>query len=231
MSDPSATRRAAIAALVLAPMLALAMGQRLSGQSAQAGQQARQFAQAGQETLGQARPNLPVSAEQPSTVAVQGRPEVEPSVPAVYPDRVSGAPATSPASAVAKPVAEQTGLQASDPQIVLATLTKMGDEARARRDFETADEAYQSAMAMAFRQGLRAETADQYANLGHLSRDKGDTSEARSYWRAARDQYEQFGFSAKATAMTELLRQLAPPAAQVKAKPAPKSAGARRTAG
>ena len=228
MSNASATRLAVIAALVLAPMLALAVAQRASGQSAQAGQQPRQVVQAAQETGAPTRPNLPVSVEQRSPVAVQPIPEAEPQAPAAIPDRTSDASASPTAApAAGTPAVPQDGQQASDPKTVLAMLRKMGDEARARRAFDTADEAYQSAMAMAFQLGLREETADQYANLGHLQRDKGDASEARSYWRAARDQYEQFGFTAKAAEMTELLRQLAPPPAQLKAKPA----RGRRTAG
>lgn len=101
----------------------------------------------------------------------------------------------------------------------LKILQQMAQGSMARGDFAAAQTAYNQAINLAHLSKLGGARADQYANLGRMFLQKGDRGEAEAYWRAARDQYEQFDMTAKVAEMNTLLRQLSPAALSSPSRP------------
>ena len=101
----------------------------------------------------------------------------------------------------------------------LKILQQMAQGSMARGDFAAAQTAYNQAINLAHLSKLGGARADQYANLGRMFLQKGDRGEAEAYWRAARDQYEQFDMTAQVAEMNTLLRQLSPAALSSPSRP------------
>ena len=112
-----------------------------------------------------------------------------------------------------------TALQNSAAADALSILQQMAEGAIKKGDYAAAQKAYTDALDIAHARQMSEARADQYANLGRLHWKKGEKSEAESYWRAARDQYEQFEVSAKVTEMNSLLRQASPGAITSPSRP------------
>ena len=102
----------------------------------------------------------------------------------------------------------------------LKILQQMAQGSMAKGDFAAAQTAYNQAINLAHLSKLGGARADQYANLGRMFLQKGDRGEAEAYWRAARDQYEQFDMTSKVAEMNALLRQLSPAALSSPSRPA-----------
>jgi len=125
------------------------------------------------------------------------------------------APVTAPADAkdnAALSGALDEALRNNAATQALKILQQMAEGSIARGDYAAAQHAYGQAISLAHLSRLGEERADQYANLGRMYWQKGDRGEAEAYWRAARDQYEQFDLTAKAAEMNALLRQSSPAA-------------------
>ena len=101
----------------------------------------------------------------------------------------------------------------------LKILQQMAQGSIARGDYAAAQQSYNHAIKVAHLSKLGEARADQYANLGRMFLQKGDHAEAQAYWRAARDQYEQFDMSAKVAEMNTLLRQISPAALASPSRP------------
>lgn len=101
----------------------------------------------------------------------------------------------------------------------LSILKQMAEGSIKRGDFAGAQKSYGDAIQIAHAMQLSEARADQYANLGGLHWKKGDKAEAEAFWRAARDQYEQFNVPAKVADMNALLRQSSPAALSSPSRP------------
>jgi tetratricopeptide (TPR) repeat protein len=101
----------------------------------------------------------------------------------------------------------------------LKILQQMAQGSIARGDYAAAQQSYNHAIKVAHLSKLGEARADQYANLGRMFLQKGDRTEAEAYWRAARDQYEQFDMTAKVVEMNTLLRQISPSAVVSSSRP------------
>ena len=101
----------------------------------------------------------------------------------------------------------------------LKILQQMAQGSIAKGDYASAQQSYNHAIKVAHLSKLGEARADQYANLGRMFLQKGDPNEAQAYWRAARDQYEQFDMTAKVAEMNTLLRQISPAALASPSRP------------
>jgi tetratricopeptide (TPR) repeat protein len=101
----------------------------------------------------------------------------------------------------------------------LKILQQMAQGSIAKGDYAAAQQSYNHAITVAHLSKLGEARADQYANLGRMFLQKGDRTEAEAYWRAARDQYEQFDMTAKVAEMNTLLRQISPAALASPSRP------------
>jgi hypothetical protein len=114
----------------------------------------------------------------------------------------------------------EVALQASAASDALAILQKMAEGSLQRGDYAAAKKAYNDALEIAHSREMTEQRADQYANLGRLHWKEGNKTEAEAYWRAARDQYEQFELPAKVAGMDALLRKASPGALNSSSRPA-----------
>ena len=104
----------------------------------------------------------------------------------------------------------ENAIQANAAADALAILSKMAEGSMSRGDYAAAKKAYNDALEIAHSSQLNEQRADQYANLGKLHWKEGNKSEAEAYWRAARDQYEQFDLPKKVAEIDALLRKASP---------------------
>lgn len=102
---------------------------------------------------------------------------------------------------------------------VLQAQQRLAELALSQRQFEKADQLFQSALQSSHALGLPESMADQYASLGLVWAARGDRVEAETYWRAAKDQYEQLGLTVKAQTVTALLRASSPTALRSPSQP------------
>lgn len=161
---------------------------------------------------------LELAQAQPETAraAASARAQPEPAPPRPAPPRLD---ASTDASPEKLSDALDVALRDNAAADALAILQQMADGSIRRGDFAAAQKAYSDALAIAHTRQMTEARADQYANLGRMFWKKGDKGEAVAYWRAARDQYEQFEVPAKVADMNSLLRQASPTAATSPSRP------------
>ena len=128
-------------------------------------------------------------------------------------------PAPAGASSEQLSAALDEALRRSAATEALAILQQMADGSIARGDYAAALKAYNDAIQIAHIEKLTEVRADQYANVGRLYWKKGDKAEAEAFWRAARDQYEQFEITSKVAEMNALLAKSSPNAASSPSRP------------
>jgi tetratricopeptide (TPR) repeat protein len=116
-------------------------------------------------------------------------------------------------------------LRADRSQAAVDLLTRAGDEARKEQDFVSAEAHYQQAMEISHAAGFAERLAEQYGNLAETYLARGQTSEAVSYWRSARDQFAQLGRTQKADSINTILKKYAPTATRSQSEPSYRDSG------
>lgn len=136
--------------------------------------------------------------------------------------KVSGSRKAEPAQATAPDMLDgalDEALRNNAAAEALKILQQMAQGSIVRGDYAAAQQSYNHAIKVAHLSKLGEARADQYANLGRMFLQKGDRAEAQAYWRAARDQYEQFDMTGKVAEMNMLLRQISPAAVASPSRP------------